>query len=798
MNVMNSFIAIRSLQRKIALLAGFCLAVTVILLVAFSSISALNSRSYVGEQVGGIVSSQAKESLQNRAAVEARGIKAELELAFDAARTTAQSFSVLANGGEGSTGPGQRRVQFNAILRRVLEQNPSFNGTYSAWEPDAIDGADAAFANNRALGSDGSGRYLPYWTRGPNGAVAIQPLVEYNSAERHPNGLVKGGWYLGPKATNQESILGPLPYIVQGKRVFLATMSVPIVVNGRFVGVAGADYDLDFLQKLATKTNSSLFSGKGTVLIVSDTGLIAANSADPESIGTLASTVDPHWSQLASIVKSGEAKVLDEANQPNIDVYSPIRLGHSTTPWSVVISVPRRLVMAQADTLSQSLGARATSSMVLQLFVGLGLAVAAIFAISYAAAGIARPIRECADFANGIAREQLDQTLKIEQVDEVGTLAEALRKMQGDIKSSNAQRAEAQAKSMLVVDTLIGNLGGLSQGDLTVDIDVAFAPEFDELKNNYNSALINLRDLIGGVTQSAAGIRTGSQEIAQASEDLARRTESNAASLEETSAALVQIDTRLQATALSSGRTVVRADQAIATVVGGRATADEAVQAMGRVSDSAKGIDSVIEGLDKIAFQTRVLAMNAAVEAGRAGDAGRGFAVVADLVSALAMRAEEEAKRARDQLTLTQTDIVTAVDAVQRVDSALVNISSDVGEVHALLGTMADDAAAQSSAITQISAAIGAMDQSTQQNAAMVEETSAAARNLTAEVTSLTEQTAMFKTEEAGPTRRASPTRAPSRHTKAKQMAATPAALRKAPPAMASASNGASNDWNAF
>ena len=743
MNLMKRLDSIRSLQRKIATISGLCLGITVIILVAISAISSLTSHLYVSSEVGGIVSSQAKDTLQNRAAVEADTVKGALNVAFDAARTTAQSFAVLV----GSTPSGARRDQFNAIMRRVLEQNPGFNGTYSAWEPNAIDGADAAFVNNRAKGSDDSGRYLPYWTRAANGSVAIQPLVEYNSAERHPNGLVKGGWYLGPRTNNQESILGPLPYTVQGKRVFLATMSVPISVGGKFVGVAGADYDLDFLQKLAIKTNSSLFSGKGVMLIVSDTGLIAANSADPSSIGKPAASVDPRWSQLEGIVRSGEAKVLDDAKQTNIDVYSPIHLGRSTTPWSVVISVPRALVLAQADTLSATLGSRAISGVVWQLVLGLGVAVAAIFAISLAAARIARPIRECAEFADGIAREQLDQTLHIQQVDEVGTLAESLRKMQGDLKTSITRRAEEQAKSLLVVDTLLTNLGGLSRGDLTVDITTTFAPEFDELKNNFNSALLNLRTLIGAVGESTAGILTGSGEIAQASEDLARRTESNAASLEETSAAIAQMDNRLKATAVASGQTVARADQAIATVGGGRETADEAVQAMGRVSHSAEGIDSVIEGLDKIAFQTRVLAMNAAVEAGRAGDAGRGFAVVADLVSALAMRAEEEAKRARDQLTVTQTEIVTAVKAVERVDVALANIAGDVDAVHKLLGSMASDSQAQSSAITEISAAINEKDRSTQQNAAMVEETSAAARNLSTEVVSLSAQASQFKVD---------------------------------------------------
>jgi methyl-accepting chemotaxis protein len=254
-----------------------------------------------------------------------------------------------------------------------------------------------------------------------------------------------------------------------------------------------------------------------------------------------------------------------------------------------------------------------------------------------------------------------------------------------------------------------------------------------------------LDDLLQWIQGTAESLQTGSGEIAQAADDLARRTESNAASLEETSAALLQIDGRVKATTTAAVTTVSRANDATTTVQSGRATAEVAVQTMERVSISAKGIDSVIEGVDKIAFQTRVLAMNAAIEAGRAGEAGRGFAVVADLVNALAMRAEEEAKRARDQLTVTQAEIVSAVDAVEKVDVALSAIADDVQAVNGLLTGIAADNQAQSGALSEITAAVSSMDRATQQNAAMVEETSAASRQLSTEINTLAARAAEFQ-----------------------------------------------------
>jgi methyl-accepting chemotaxis protein len=355
---------------------------------------------------------------------------------------------------------------------------------------------------------------------------------------------------------------------------------------------------------------------------------------------------------------------------------------------------------------------------------------------------LVRPLLDLADTMRAL--DSGDLSVKVPHAareDELGGMAQAIDAFRDKLKAAEEAK-EAQTK--LIVETIGTSLDAMARGDLSVEIDAELTGPFAALKRSFNDAAHGLRSLIGTVVTGTENIRTGANEIASASEDLARRTERNAATLEETNAAVNAIDHRLKSIALSANETLSRADGAIAVVGTGRAIADEAVQAMTRVSESAKGIDSVIEGLDKIAFQTRVLAMNAAVEAGRAGEAGRGFAVVADLVSALAMRAEEEAGRARDQLTHTQAEVVTAVDAVMKVDGALADISGDVGQVHALIGTMAEDNNAQSHAISQVSEAIGDMDRGTQQNAAMVEETSAAARNLTQEVDSLADSAANF------------------------------------------------------
>ncbi|MET1756310.1 methyl-accepting chemotaxis protein [Novosphingobium sp. RD2P27] len=400
-----------------------------------------------------------------------------------------------------------------------------------------------------------------------------------------------------------------------------------------------------------------------------------------------------------------------------------------------------------AENSERQEGAIASAMSVL-IIGGIALIGIAVTLAAVLSRMIARPVADLTKTMGELASGKNDVSVpEADRGDELGDMARAVLVFRDAAiakQAADAANAKAEADQKMVVQTISNHLSELAGGNLTAEITREFPGDYSTVKTNFNAAVAALRELIASVMESANSIRTGSTEIAQAAEDLARRTQANAASLEETSATITQMDGRLKATAEAATLTVKRADGTMVSVNGGRSTAEEAVQAMTRVADSAKGIDGVIEGLDKIAFQTRVLAMNAAVEAGRAGEAGRGFAVVADLVSALAMRSEEEAKQARDQLTETQTDIASAVEAVQKVDSALADISAGVGDVHQLLSQMATDNVAQSTAITEVNIAIGSMDQSTQRNAAMVEQTSAAARQLASEVTSLSDQASQF------------------------------------------------------
>lgn len=301
-------------------------------------------------------------------------------------------------------------------------------------------------------------------------------------------------------------------------------------------------------------------------------------------------------------------------------------------------------------------------------------------------------------------------------------------------RTRSEQDREAKAAQQSQVVNALGNgLRQLTEGKLTCRISDVFPKEYEQLRSDFNAAMGKLQDTLKGIGSNAGAVRSGAAELAGGSDDLSRRTEQQAASLEETAAALNEITTTVSKTAESSKK-------ASATVTTARSEAEhsgeivrQAVTAMQQIEASSRKVSQIIGVIDEIAFQTNLLALNAGVEAARAGDAGRGFAVVASEVRALAQRSAEAAKEIKGLISTSSHQVETGAKLVSETGDALNRIVARVNEISDLVRHIATGAEEQATSLSEINKAIAQMDEGTQQNAAMVEESTAAVHALSAE-----------------------------------------------------------------
>ena len=524
-----------------------------------------------------------------------------------------------------------------------------------------------------------------------------------------------------------------LPYAAAGGPAAFAARAI-LAEDGKILGVLAVALSGDILQGRVAEIHSLGLTGE-TYLVGADN---AARTRSRFAGGFKVLDPLPALPQLAadgSVDATVERHVMLASGQIGTAIAAPLAL--RGLDWRVVVEI------ADSETYASVIGGRDR----LILWTLAAAAVVALIGIVLAR-GITAPVSRVAAAVRTIAEGDLDTPIPdADRNDEVGDIAKSLDALRQKLalaalmEQDNQRQSDAQKQ---VVAALSVGLQDLSSGNLAQSIDQAFSPEYETLRLDFNQTVDKLRDTITMVVDTADSIRARSRDISQSSENLSARTETQAATLEQTAAALDELTASIRSAADGAREveSIVRAARTEAEDSG--KVVQGAVAAMTEIERSSDQISQIIGVIDDIAFQTNLLALNAGVEAARAGDAGRGFAVVAAEVRALAQRSSAAAREIKSLISASTQHVGRGVDQVGRAGVALDNIVSRVGHISNLVSNIASAAAEQSTGLVEINLGVTQLDQVTQQNAAMVGESTAASQSLNQEAASLAALVAQF------------------------------------------------------
>lgn len=715
-------------------------------------------------------------------------VKAEIEVAMDSARTIAQTFESMK-----SSNTSNRNIMDN-ILKKVLEENPSFLGTWSCWEPNTLDGKDSEFINK--TGSDSTGRYISYFNRG-SGAIKLEPLVDYEKPGA-------GDYYLLAKKSGQETILNPFKYSISGKDVLMTSLVVPIKYNGTVIGVVGIDFSLSVFQ---TMVNDIKPYGNGFASIISNdckyVAYIDQSKIDNE-IENSTKNLD-----LKNSIKSGLKYTTTEPssvlNSDAYKVFVPINIGKSTTPWCFAVTIPIGKILEKANNIRNY-----------SIIIGIISMLLLMIIIYVIAIKLVRPIKELTKVADKLALGDIEVNISASTKDEIGDLMNSFGKMVANIRAQ-AYAAERIAAGDLTtqlevksdndilskkLNMMIGNLKALvtdannleiaalegkfntradaskHQGDyrniisgvnktldalidpvkeassvlqemaknnLQISVKGHYKGNLAEIANALNNTINSFNEVLGDINTASEQVAAGSKQVADSSISLSQGATEQASSVEELTVTLEEISIQTKLNAQNASQANNLAESVKTNALQGNIQMKEMLEAMKEINDASSNISKIIKAIDEIAFQTNILALNAAVEAARAGQHGKGFAVVAEEVRNLAARSANAAKETTDMIEGSMKKVEGGTKIANNTAAALNEIVEGVEKVNSLISNISLASNEQASSIAQVSQGITQVSNVVQNNSAAAEEIASSSEELSSQAEFLRDSVNKFK-----------------------------------------------------